>query len=160
MQFRLESAWPLRMTTAPSPRHRRLPHLGGRAHPHRHRAGRGRRLGRRRGAVRLPCLGSFRDRSPGKDWRFPSKLSEDGSENSKRIVGLGRIPASDSRSSPSHHICEKIRRLSFRNDRFRRGPRWGSGKLILGEVLAPAIELAAGVAMDDKVILIPPCIFH
>jgi hypothetical protein len=96
-----------------------------------------------------------------KDWRFPSELfSKDGPENSERIVGLGRIPASDSRSSPSHQICEETRRLSFRNGRFRRGPRWGSGKLTLGEVLAPAIELAAGIAMDDKVILTPPCIFH
>jgi hypothetical protein len=32
----------------------------------------------------------FRDRSPGKDGRFPFRLSKDGSENSKRIVAPHR----------------------------------------------------------------------
>jgi hypothetical protein len=32
----------------------------------------------------------FQDRSSRKDWRFPVKLSKDGPENSKRIVGHGR----------------------------------------------------------------------
>jgi hypothetical protein len=31
----------------------------------------------------------FRGRPPGKDWRFPFKLSRDGAENSKRIVTQG-----------------------------------------------------------------------
>ena len=34
----------------------------------------------------LRCVWSFRDRSPGKDWRFSFKLSKKGPENSKRIV--------------------------------------------------------------------------
>jgi hypothetical protein len=41
---------------------------------------------------RLPVRGvwSFRDRSPGKDWRFPFKLSKDGPDISKRIVRMER----------------------------------------------------------------------
>ena len=34
----------------------------------------------------LRGVSSFRDRSPGKDRRFPFKLSKNGAENSKRIV--------------------------------------------------------------------------
>jgi hypothetical protein len=36
------------------------------------------------------CVWSFRDRSPGKDLRFPFKVSKDGPENSRRIVAMGR----------------------------------------------------------------------
>jgi hypothetical protein len=38
------------------------------------------------------CVWSFRNRSPAKCWHFPSKLSKDGAENFKRIVGLGGRP--------------------------------------------------------------------
>jgi hypothetical protein len=44
-------------------------------------------------AASVRCVWSFRVRYPVKDWRFPSKLSKSGPENSKRIVGLGRTAA-------------------------------------------------------------------
>jgi hypothetical protein len=36
----------------------------------------------------IRCVWSFRDRSPGKYWRFAPKLYKDGPENSKRIVAM------------------------------------------------------------------------
>jgi hypothetical protein len=33
--------------------------------------------------------------SPGKDWRFPFKFSENGTDISKRIVGFGRTVTSE-----------------------------------------------------------------
>ena len=50
----------------------------------------------------------FRDRSPGKDLRFSFKLSKDGPENSKRIVGIYPIVTSQHSSTTTYHVFYHI----------------------------------------------------
>jgi hypothetical protein len=99
-------------------------------------------LGRRpgRGGERGPgplvrkvrCVWSFRDRSPGKDWRFPFTLPKDGAENPERIVAAagGTLSSCFSVIRSVRPFCLK-ERLASSSCRLSVGGRGGGAEVAI-----------------------------